>query len=90
MRAAVECASGVDLGYEVDYAEEIGSFAVSGMVVNAHAHGCSGDVVVVLLDAHGTPLTSGSVSLDVGETVSFDGPPVDARLVAAVQVLADL
>ncbi|NLF06300.1 MAG: hypothetical protein GX593_15050 [Actinomycetales bacterium] len=91
LQAAVECTSGVQLGYEVRYAQEVGGFAVSGMVVNAHDDGCAGGaVVVVLLDADGAPLASGPVSLAVGETVWFDGAPVDARLVEAVQVLPDL
>src|SRR5690606_35724865 len=52
LQVTVECASGVRLGYEVDYAQEIGSFAVTGMVVKSHLDGCAGrEVVIVLADA---------------------------------------
>src|SRR5690554_5772166 len=92
LQVAVECASGVRLGYEVDYAQEIGSFAVTGMVVKSHLDGCAGrEVVVVLADSAGVPLASGSLTVVDGAILWFDTEsPVDARDVASVQVLANL
>jgi len=92
LRAAAECASTARLGYDVAWSSELASFALEGVHLNAHRAECAGSgVVVVVSDAEGRPLASGTLELGEGASVRFDtSAPVDAREVAAVQVFADL
>ena len=90
LEAAFECSTGVRLGYDVGYSEELGGFGVEGMVVEALEPACAGrDAVVILANAKGEALASGSFTVVEGASVQFDaGTVVDASDVASVQVLA--
>jgi len=89
---AVACATGVTLDYDLAYTASIGSFALEGLTVRHVEDACEGRVVVVVLsDTEGRPLASGDLTVSAGASVRFDVEvPVDARDVAAVQVLAHL
>ena len=86
---ALECATGARLGYDVQFDERIGAYAVAGVEVTRVAPQCVGRAVVVsVLDAAGDELAAGRVQLADGAQASFaDGALVDAREVMALRVL---